>query len=138
MTRKQQSKKVKPAPQFTVVMHRDLVDELDYGFSPLDGIVAIGQMFGELPLLHPADAPKHPWVRAPRNLRVYRGRYHWYPNLCFSYVQIDRTLQVLELWWDDRGGKYNRVKVDVVLGKNPNFQAVQECCPVPVAPIGEN
>jgi hypothetical protein len=41
---------------FTVMMHSTLVDELDEGFSPMDGIVAIDEMFSELPLLHQALA----------------------------------------------------------------------------------
>lgn len=52
--------------------------------------------------------------RAGRKLRVYRGRYDWYP-LGFSYVQIGNALHVLELWHDDDGDKLNRREVDVVL-----------------------
>jgi hypothetical protein len=90
-------------------MHHDLVNELDECFSPVDGIIAIDQMFVELPQLHQAIAPKRPQKRAGRTLKVYRGRFDWYP-LGFSYVQTGTTLHVLELWnWD------NRVDVDVVL-----------------------
>ena len=99
--------------ELKVFMHRDLVDELDDGFSPMDGLVAIGQMFDELPRRHAAIAPKHPRRRAGRKLRVYRGRYDWYP-LGFSYVQIANALHVLELWIDDED-KPNRRKIDVIL-----------------------
>src|SRR5262249_52880126 len=86
---------------FTVMMHPTLVDELDEGFSPMDGLVAIDQMFGELPLLHQALAHKRLRKRRHRRLTVYRGCYDWYKSLGFSYVQIGTTLHVLELWYDD-------------------------------------
>ncbi len=106
--------------KLTVSMHDTLVNELDECFSPMDGIIAIDQMFLELPQLHPAIAPRRPQKRARRTLKVYRGRYHWYP-LGFSYVQIGTTLHVLELWnWD------NRADVDVVLGTREEDWEPQE------------
>jgi hypothetical protein len=99
--------------KFTVLMHPSLVDQLDEGFSPMDGLVAIDQMFGELPLLHQALAPKRLRKRAGRRLRVYRGCYDWYSSLGFSYVQIGTTLHVLDLWYAEN---LTRGKVDVILG----------------------
>ena len=32
---------------------------------------------------------------------VYRGCYDWYKNLGFNYIQIGKTLHVLELWYDE-------------------------------------
>src|SRR5262249_5371578 len=101
------------ATTFTVMMHRDLVDELDYGFSPMDGIVAIDEMFSELPLLHRALAPRRLRKRAGRSLKVYRGCYHWYNSLGFSYVQIGTVLHVLGLWYDENT---TDSQVDVILG----------------------
>jgi hypothetical protein len=98
---------------FIVMMHRTLVDELDEGFSPMDGIVAIDEMFSELPLLHAALAPKRPRKRTARKLKVYRGCYDWYKSLGFSYVQIGTTLHVLELWYDENP---NLIQMNVVLG----------------------
>ena len=98
---------------FTVMMHPTLVDELDEGFSPMDGIVAIDEMFSELPLLHAGVAPKRLRKRTTRKLKVYRGCYDWYKSLGFSYVQIGTTLYVLELWYDENP---NLSQVDVVLG----------------------
>jgi hypothetical protein len=86
---------------FAVMMHPTLLDELDEGFSPMDGLVAIDEMFSELPLLHRALAPKRLRKRASRDLKVYRGCYDWYKSLGFSYVQIGTTLHVLELWFDE-------------------------------------
>ena len=106
--------KSKPATKFTVSMHRKLVDELDEGFSPLDGVIAIDEMFGELPLLHQALAPKRLRRRAGRWLKVYRGCYDWYSSLGFSYVQIGTTLHVLELWYAENP---TRLKMDVILGQ---------------------
>jgi hypothetical protein len=102
-----------PAAPFTVWMHRDLVDELDEGFSPMDGIVAIDEMFCELPLVHRALAPLRLRKRAGRKLKVYRGCFDWYKSLGFSYVQIGTTLHVLELWYCENP---NLADYDVVLG----------------------
>jgi hypothetical protein len=98
---------------FTVSMHRDLVDELDEGFSPLDGILAIDEMFSELPLLHRTLAPRRLRRRAGRKLKVYRGCYDWYPSLGFSYVQIGTTLHVLELWYRENP---DLSEIDIILG----------------------
>jgi hypothetical protein len=98
---------------FTVMMHPTLVDELDEGFSPMDGLVAIDQMFSELPLLHAGSASKRLRKKTARKLRVYRGCYDWYKNLGFSYIQIGTTLHVLELWYDESP---NLIQLDVVLG----------------------
>src|SRR5580704_8389441 len=114
-----------------VFMHRDLVDELDEGFSPMDGLIAIGQMFNELPRRHAAIAPKRPRRQAGRKLRVYCGRYDWYP-LGFSYVQIGNALHVLELWIDDETDKPNRRQIDVIL--SDEAAAIQTCeSPTPSA-----
>ena len=98
---------------FSVLMHPKLVDELDEGFSPLDGLVSIDEMFNELPFLYRALAPSRPRKRAGRKLKVYRGCYHWYDSLGFSYVQIGTTLHVLELWYDENP-KID--ELDIVLG----------------------
>jgi hypothetical protein len=76
--------------QYTVYKHSDLVDELDEGFSPMDGIVAINDLFVGLPLQHRSQQPKRKRWRVPRRLRVYRGRLSWYPELGFSYVEIGK------------------------------------------------
>jgi hypothetical protein len=98
---------------YTVSMLPELVDQLDEGFSPMDGIFAIDEMFSELPLLHLALAPKRRPKRAGRKLKVYRGCYDWYKSLGFSYVQVGTTLHVLELWFDENP---NLSQLDVVLG----------------------
>ncbi len=85
---------------FKVYMHRELVDELDYGFSPMDGIQAINDIFVGLPLVHPSPARKQ--HRTPKKLRVYTGRFKWYPELAFTYIQLGDQLHVLELWARDK------------------------------------
>jgi hypothetical protein len=77
-------------------MHPELVDELDEGFSPMDGIQAINDVFVGLPLVHRSKSPK--CRRARKTLRLYRGRFSWYRELWFSYVEIGNELHVLELW----------------------------------------
>ncbi len=101
--------------KFTVFMHHDLVNKLDETFSPVDGIVAIDQMFIELPRLHLGTLPKRPRNRVGRNLKVFRGNYHWF-DLGFSYVQVGNALHVVELWRDYDWRKPNRTDIDVVLG----------------------
>jgi hypothetical protein len=105
-------------PRFSILMEASLVDELDEQFSPMDGIVAIDQLFYELPRLHPGSVPKRGRKRAGRRLKVYRARYRW-SDLGLSYVQLGTTLHVLDLWYDDDYNKPNRQEVDVVLGRNP-------------------
>jgi hypothetical protein len=114
---------------FAVSMHPTLVDDLDEGFSPMDGITAIGEILGELPLLHRRLAPKRLRKRAGRHLKVYRGCYHWYPELGFSYVQIGTTLHVLELWYDHTPAL---AKMDVILGTGTTegFNPVHEAGPI--------
>ena len=99
--------------KFTVSMHPKLVDELDEGFSPMDGLVSIDEMFNELPLLHRALAPSRLRKRAAHKLKVYHGCYDWYRSLGFSYVQIGRTLHVLELWYKKNPSLDD---MDVILG----------------------
>lgn len=107
------SKAIARSQAFAVMMHPTLVDELDEGFSPMDGLVAIDQMFGELPLVHQALAPKRLRMRAGRRLQVYRGSYDWYSSLGFIYVQIGTTLHVLDLWYAEG---LTPEQFDVILG----------------------
>jgi hypothetical protein len=79
----------------------------------MDGLVAIDEMFAELPLLHQALAPKCLRKWAARTLKVYHGCYDWYKSLGFSYVQIGTTLHVLDLWYDENP---NLAGIDVILG----------------------
>jgi hypothetical protein len=102
-----------PDTQLTVSMHPTLVDELDEGFSPMDGLVAIDEIFNELPMLHRAFASRRLRKWAGRKLKVYQGCYHWYDSVGFSYVQIGTTLHVLELWYDKSN---NVADMDVILG----------------------
>jgi hypothetical protein len=97
--------------QFTVYMHTTLVDQLDEGFSPMDGLVAINDLFVGLPLQHRSQAKRKRW-RAPRTLKVYRGRFSWYRKLGFSYVEIGDQLHVIELWFDEKPEQH---QVDVIL-----------------------
>jgi len=99
--------------KFTVSMHPTLVDGLDEGFSPTDGISAIDEMFSELPLLHQVLASKRRPRKDRRTLKLYRGCYDWYRELGFSYVQIGTTLHVLDLWFDKSP---NLSDMDVILG----------------------
>jgi hypothetical protein len=98
---------------FTVMMHPTLVDALDEGFSPMDGLLAIDQMFAELPLLHQALALKRLRKRAARKLKVYHGCYDWYMSLGFSYIQIGPMLHVVDLWYDENP---KLDEMDVILG----------------------
>jgi hypothetical protein len=89
-----------------VFMHTDLVDELDYGFSPMDGIQAIDDLFIGLPKVHRSKERKNPRHKSRNRLRLYRARLAWYP-LGFSYVQIGNELHVIELFLYDDWRKSN-------------------------------
>jgi hypothetical protein len=81
---------------YTVMMHREIADTLDYSLSPMDGIVAIGQVHTELPLFHRPSRSK-----SPRNhLRLHHFRLGW-AGLGLSYIELHNRLQVLEVWQDD-------------------------------------
>ena len=94
---------------YKVYMHRELVDELDEGFSPMDGVHAINDVFVGLPLVHRSKSPKR--RHTGKRLHVYRGRFSWYPELGFNYVEIGSQLHVLELWFD----RDRKIPVDVIL-----------------------
>ncbi len=107
-----------PNTELIACIHPVLVDQLDEHFSPMDGLVAINQIYLELPQLHPAAASELGRKRPSRTLKVYRGRYDWF-DLGFSYVQLGRELHVLELWNDTDWNDPHRLEVDVVLGRGP-------------------
>lgn len=110
---------------FTTVLSRELADELDAGFSPMDGLIAIDQICIELPRLHrPAGVNMlHRWIGSSRN--VYHGRYDWYP-LGFTYRQIGDELHVLNLWSVKETGVFRRRRFDVVLGQDESFYRIYE------------
>lgn len=47
-----------PDARYSILMHATLVDQLDEQFSPMDGIVAIDQLFYELSWLGPEALPE--------------------------------------------------------------------------------
>lgn len=85
-----------PNPQddnrrYTVLMHTEVGDQIDYSLSPIDGAIAVAQIRDLLPSLH---RPKW-WQRLiPGYIRVYRGSLGWAPCR-FRYVQIGDTLHVV-------------------------------------------
>jgi len=111
--------------KFTVSMHPSLVDELDEGFSPMDGIVAIDEMFSELPLLHPGLAAKRRRKRLAQMLKIYHGCYDWYKELGFSYVQIGTILHVLDLWYD-KNPDLSQMNVILGTGKTEGYKPFGE------------
>jgi len=105
-----------------VFMHADLVDELDESLSPMDGLVAIEQIFSELPRRHAANGRPRSIRRDARRIPIFRGRYQWV-DIGFSYVQIGDSLHVIELWHDADSRTPNRPDVDVVLQDMPDEAA---------------
>jgi hypothetical protein len=104
-------------PIYTVSIHADLVDTLDGCLAPQDGIAAIDNLFGELPTEHRSRSGKRSGKSPRRNVPLYRGRFAWI-DIGFSYVEIDRTLHVVDLWTDAEWRKPGRREVDVVIGKS--------------------
>lgn len=104
---------------FTVLMHSNLVDEVDSLLSPLDCFAAVDQIHQELPKRHTPRPRLCRWLRRTRSLRVYSGRFAWY-DLGFSYVQVEHVLHIVELWFDEDFQQRLRWReVDCVLGKEP-------------------
>jgi len=103
------------APTFTVSMHTKLVDELDEQLSPFDGIVAIDEIFLQLPIIHEQRHGSRVTRRRRKWLKLHRGRFGWV-DIGFSYVQIGKQLHVVELWTDEDWSRPNRSEVDCVLG----------------------
>lgn len=110
---------------FTTVISPKLEDELDAGFSPMDGLIAIDQIYIELPQLHrPARMNLlQRWLASSG--KVYHGRYHWYP-LGFTYRQIAEELHIMNLWPVKRTGLFRRRSFDVVLGQDPSFYRIYD------------
>lgn len=81
---------------YTVLIHPDVADAIDFSLSPVDGAIAVGQLREDLPRFH-RTARMRFWHRLiPRYTRLYRGVVAG--DVAFSYVQIDRTLHVLAVW----------------------------------------
>lgn len=114
-----------PESEFTTIISTELADELDEGFSPMDGLIAIDQICIELPRLHrPAHRPAlQCWSGQTRKL--YHGRYDWYP-LGFTYEQIGNELHILNLWMVKETGFFRRRKFDVVLGQDESFYRIYD------------
>ena len=114
-----------PENEFTTILVTELADELDEGFSPMDGLIAIDQICIELPRLHrPAQRPLlQRWFGQTRKL--YNGRYDWYP-LGFTYEQIGSELHILNLWMVKETGLFRWRKFDVVLGQDESFYEIYD------------
>ncbi len=98
---------------YNVMMHTDLEDQLDEGFSPMDGIQAINDVYVGLPVVHVPRQSKRRGRRR-KTLRIFTARLAWYP-LAVSYVQITNTLHILDIWCDDNPGSPGGIEVDFVL-----------------------
>jgi hypothetical protein len=104
------------ASNFTVFMHRDLVDALDEQLSPFDGLQAIDEIFIELPLKHRPHRMIRLSRRRPKSLQLYHGRFGWV-DIGFSYVQIGSRFHVVQLWEDQNWAKADRRETGCVIGK---------------------
>ena len=113
--------------ELKVFMHSTLVDELDECLSPMDGLVAIEQVFGQLPQLHAGNASKRRLRPDARRIPIYRGRFGWV-DLGFTYVQVGQALHVIDLWTDADWRKPTRREVDVVLDAIPDESVFTHVC----------
>lgn len=105
--------------KFKVVMHPDMVNELDECFSPMDGIQAIGEIFGDLPRVHRNTTARNKRHVGRRVFRIFTGRFNWFP-IGFTYVQIGNLLRVLEFWYDEDYHGNRIQELDSVIGVNPD------------------
>lgn len=119
--------KNEPMPEngFTTILSTELADELDEGFSPMDGLIAIDQICIELPRLH-RPAHRSALQRCfGQTRKLHHGRYDWYP-LGFTYEQIGNELHILNLWMVEETGFFRRRKFDVVLGADESFYQIYD------------
>ncbi|MCC6358752.1 MAG: hypothetical protein IT450_08420 [Phycisphaerales bacterium] len=89
--------------KYKVLMHHEVGDALDESFSgPMDGAIAVAQVYDQLPLMH-RSAPVRWWHKLiPNHVRLYRGLLDW-GGVGFTYVQIGSTLHVVGAGEVDRG-----------------------------------
>lgn len=119
--------KNEPMPEngFTTIISKELADELDEGFSPMDGLIAIDQICIELPRLH-RPAHRSALQRCfGQTRKLYHGRYDWYP-LGFTYEQIGNELHIVNLWMVQETGFFRRRTFDVVLGADESFYQIYD------------
>lgn len=101
------------SPLYTILMHHEVGDAIDYTFGPMDGAIAVAQIHDQLPLLHRPESLRW-WHRLlPSRVRLYRGLLEW-GDVGFSYIQVGGTLHVID------GGsipadRLQRFRPDVVL-----------------------
>jgi hypothetical protein len=105
---------------FETVLPSNLADAIDETFSPMDGIVALDEIYLELPKLH------RPKTRLGIARKIYHGRFDWYP-LGFTYEQIGSELHVRDVWYADEKRLFGRRRCDVILGEESSeFWAMYE------------
>jgi hypothetical protein len=91
---------------FKILMHTEVGDAIEYALSPMDGAVAVAQVYDQLPKLH---RPRW-WHRLiPNHTRLYRAELGW-AGVGIVYVQLGDTLHVL-----DGGGMPAGFRPDIVL-----------------------
>lgn len=81
-----------------VCMAHPLADRLDYSLSPLDGILAIGQVHRDLPIVHNRRSPRLRLFRRGGSLRIYRARMDW-AGVGLDYVEHCGHLHVIDIWF---------------------------------------
>ena len=96
--------------RFKIILPSELADEIDGTFSPMDGIVALDEIYLEMPQLH------RPISRFGFHRKTFHGRYDWYP-LGFTYQQISNELHIRKVWDADENRLFRRHRFDVILGK---------------------
>lgn len=102
---------------FNVFMHPDLVNQLDESLSPIDGLVAIDQVFLGLPRLHANPLFQR---HAPRSLKAHYAVLDWC-GIGLTYVQVGRELHVLDLWSDDDRQRRKKARIVITSGMFPDL-----------------
>lgn len=97
---------------YSVFMPMEVENQLDECFSPGDGITAIEQVHGELPLLH---RPSRLSPLLANFTHLYRARFAW-ADVGITYIQVRNTLFVTGLWSERDWGRLTHRSVHVVLG----------------------
>jgi hypothetical protein len=117
-----------------VIMATAVADKLDNSIdAPTDAIIAIGQVYVDLPTLHQKLRSSRFRCFRRKSLRVYRARLDWC-GAGIDYVELGGHLHVIDAWIDYVDDRSSR-KVDCVFDyPSDTDKYVKECSPYEVTP----
>lgn len=80
-----------------VCMASSVADKIDYSLSPCDGLVAIGQVYQDLPVAYAQRPTRRRWPWQRNSLRVRTARMDW-AGIGLDFVEHGGHLHVIDVW----------------------------------------